>query len=104
MARAMVTTAGRLSGMAPTARAMAKVTVPRRASKKAAPLPIISRAVPTASISAERATIPTVSLPPISWSARVSGVTRSVASASMVEIRPNSVAAPVPTTTPVPVP
>ena len=104
MASAMVTMAGRPSGIAPTASAMAKITVSRNAGRNVTPVSTMVRQVPTTSMIAAMTTMPMVMYLPMLCRALVSGVWRSVASLSMVEMRPSSVAAPVPQTTAVAVP
>ena len=103
MARAMVTTAGRPSGMAPTARAMAKMRVSLRAGARAMPWPR-ARYTPTVRMTTDTAITPNVMYLPISPSFLVSGVSRSTALSSMSEMRPSSVRMPVPTTAAVAVP
>ena len=104
IASAMVTIAGSPSGMAPTASAMAKMTVSRRAGSHSTPVSAMVRQVPSKRIPIAMTTIAMVMYQPILASALVSGVCRSVVSLSMVEMRPSSVLAPVSTTTAVPVP
>jgi hypothetical protein len=104
MASAMVTMAGRPSGMAPTASVMAKMTDSRSAGRNATPVSAMARQVPTTSMMAAMTTMPMVMYLPMLCRALVSGVCRSVASLSRVEMRPSSVAAPVPQTMAVAVP
>ena len=105
MASAMVTMAGKPSGMAPTASVMAKMTDSRRPVSRSTPPSDIARAVPTKRITTEITAMPTVSTMPILCKAMLSGVChRSVVSPSIVLMRPSSVPFPVVVTTPRPVP
>ena len=104
MASAMVTMAGKPSGIAPTASVMAKMTDSRRPVIRSTPPSDIARAVPTMRIATEITAMPTVSTMPILCSAMLSGVATAVVSPSMVLMRPSSVPLPVVVTTPRPVP
>ncbi len=95
MARVTVTTAGRPSGIAATASAMAALNMSLAASP---------RSTPMTSVSAASATITTSRTLENSSILRVSGVLRSCASWMSRLILPTSVRSPVATTTPAPVP
>ena len=90
MASAIVTIAGRPSGIAATA----SPTTARKVSAKSRP-----RSTPTPSSTAPAATITAVSTRPKCASLRVSGVSRASMSAMSVVMRPISARAPVATTT-----
>ena len=95
IARVMVTAAGRPSGMAPTARATAAVNISAAASP---------RATPMANVTTARPRMTAVSQPLNVASLRVRGVARSLALPTSRWISPISVAPPVATTIPAPVP
>ena len=98
MASAMVTMAGRPSGMAPTARAMAKSSDSLKASEIESPCAVMRR-MPTTSMIPATTRMATVMRPPIVLSARVKGVSRSTVDLRSAEMRPSWVAAPVSTAT-----
>jgi hypothetical protein len=95
MARVMVTAAGRPSGMAPTASATAAVNMSAGASP---------RTTPTAKVTTARPRMTTVSQALKVASLRVSGVASSLVLPTSRWISPISVAPPVATTIPAPVP
>ena len=95
IARMIVTAAGRPSGMAPTARAMAAVTMSPGGSP---------RSVPSTKVKPASTRMTTVSSRLKAASLRVSGVWTPPDSPTSRWIRPSSVSAPVATTTPVAVP
>ena len=103
MARAIVTTAGSPSGIAPTAKAIAKIKLSLSASNNNNPCPN-ARYVPITIIIAVIATIPMVKYLPITPNFFVNGVSKSTVSLSMSDILPSSVSIPVFTTTAVAVP
>ena len=95
IASVMVTAAGRPSGMAPTARATAAVNISAAASP---------RATPTANVTTARPRMTAVSQALNVASLRVRGVASSLALPTSRWISPISVAPPVATTIPAPVP